>query len=103
MAVGTVSNDDKFILYQINLALRIVPLHPGSNMVAKLDASGNSAVVIRAATVVDEVPILASYGLAREPNGVISWARGSPHHPRHWPFGRKVYDTALIILLELYT
>lgn len=72
-------------------------------MGAKLDAPGSSTVVIRVATVLDDGTILASYGLSREPDGVITWAPGSPHHPRHWPIGRKVYDTALIILLELYT
>ncbi|KAF3763883.1 hypothetical protein M406DRAFT_293581 [Cryphonectria parasitica EP155] len=51
----------------------------------------------------DEADVLASYGLERESNGVISWARGSKHHPRNWPTKRKIYDTALIILLELYT
>lgn len=74
-----------------------------SIMVAKLDAPDSVAIVIRAATVLDDGVILASYGLERDPNGVISWAPGSPLHPRHWPIGRKVYDTALIILLELYT
>lgn len=72
-------------------------------MVAKMGASGESAIVVRAATVLDDGAILASYGLEREPDGLISWARSSPHHPRHWPIGRKVYDTALIIVLELYT
>lgn len=72
-------------------------------MVAKFDASGDSAIVIHAATDLDDGEMLSSYGLAREQDGVISWARDSPHHPRHWTIGRKVYDTALIILLELYT
>lgn len=72
-------------------------------MAAKVDAFGDSAIEIRAATDLDDDEILSSYGLAREPDGVISWARHSPHHPRHWPITRKVYDTALIILLELYT
>lgn len=72
-------------------------------MVAKLDAPGSSAIVISAATILDDGAILSSYGLEREADGVINWAPGSPHHPRHWPIGRKVYDTALIIILELYT
>lgn len=72
-------------------------------MVAKLDAAGNNGIIVCAATTPDDGAVLASYGLAREPSGVISWARDSPHHPRHWPIGRKVYDTAFIILLELYT
>lgn len=76
---------------------------PRRNMVSKVDTSGDSAIVIHAATDLDDGEILASYGLAREPDGVISWARDSPQHPRHWSIGRKVYDTALIILLELYT
>lgn len=72
-------------------------------MLAKVDASGDSAIVISAATVLDDGAILASYALERNSEGVIGWARDTPHHPRHWPIGRKVYDTALIILLELYT
>lgn len=72
-------------------------------MVAKLDAPGSIPIVVSAATVLDDGAILASYGLERDSSGVISWAPGTPFHPRHWPIGRKVYDTALIILLELYT
>ena len=80
------------------------PDRPATNiMVAKLDAPCNTPIVVRAATVLDDGAILASYGLERDSSGVISWAGGSSHHPRHWPIGRKVYDTALIILLELYT
>lgn len=72
-------------------------------MVTKVDAPDSIAIVIRAATVLDDGSILASYGLERDPSGVISWAPGSPFHPRHWPISRKLYDTALIIMLELYT
>ncbi|KAJ0107705.1 hypothetical protein J7T55_010312 [Diaporthe amygdali] len=72
-------------------------------MVAKLDSSDNSTIVISAPSALDDGAILASYGLERDLSGVIGWARGSAHHPRHWPTSRKVYDTALIILLELYT
>lgn len=90
-----------------NVELGIPDLAPNcsatSIMVAKLDAPDSIAVVIRAATVLDDGAILASYGLERDSSGVISWAPGSPFHPRHWPISRKVYDTALIIMLELYT
>lgn len=72
-------------------------------MVVKLDIAGSSPIVVSAATVLDDGAILAPYGLERDSDGIISWAPGSPFHPRHWPIGRKVYDTALIILLELYT
>lgn len=72
-------------------------------MVAKLDVPGSSPIVVSTAIVLDDGAILAPYGLERDSSGVISWAPCSPFHPRYWPIGRKVYDTALIILLELYT
>jgi hypothetical protein len=72
-------------------------------MLAKLNATSDNEIIIYTEAALDDAAILVSYGLAREPNGVISWARDSALHPRHWSTGRKVYDTALIILLELYT
>lgn len=31
----------------------------------------------------------------------VRWLRDNPKHPRNWPMNRKVYDTALICLLDL--
>lgn len=50
-----------------------------------------------------EVDVLASYGLFRDTAGLIGWETGSKEHPRNWSTRRKVYDTTLIIILELYT
>lgn len=51
----------------------------------------------------DDAEVLASYGLLRDANGVIGWRKESEEHPRNWRARRKVYDTTIIILLELYT
>lgn len=32
--------------------------------------------------------------------GLVRWSAASPSHPRNWPLRRKLYDTALIVLLE---
>lgn len=58
-------------------------------------------------TSVNEIPsetsLLASYGLERDPGGFIGWRNDSKEHPRNWSTRRKVYNTTLIIVLELYT
>lgn len=51
----------------------------------------------------DEVEVLASYGLLRDAHGFIGWGKESKDHPRNWRARRKIYDTTIIILLELYT
>lgn len=65
--------------------------------------SSSSGTVISITTDVNEADILASYGLNRDPDGFIRWARSSKQHPRNWSTSRKIYDTTLVILLELYT
>lgn len=36
-------------------------------------------------------------------SGTVDFAKSSPAHPRQWPLKRKVYDTAIICLLEFLT
>ncbi|KAK4611802.1 Major facilitator superfamily multidrug transporter mdrA [Fulvia fulva] len=36
-------------------------------------------------------------------HGVVSWRDDSITHPRHWPMPRKLYDTAIICILEFLT
>jgi hypothetical protein len=31
----------------------------------------------------------------------VRWLRDNPKHPRNWPTNRKIYDTALVCLLDL--
>lgn len=46
---------------------------------------------------------LESYGLILSSDGYVRWNNNNPDHPRNWPTGRKVYDTAVIIFLEFIT
>lgn len=46
---------------------------------------------------------LSRHGLERSYTGYIQWKKNSKDHPRNWSFGRKFYDTSVIISLELYT
>ncbi|KAJ4396465.1 hypothetical protein N0V93_000684 [Gnomoniopsis smithogilvyi] len=50
-----------------------------------------------------EVEALASYELVRDSFGFITWEKDSNEHPRNWSTRRKLYDTTIVILLELYT
>lgn len=43
---------------------------------------------------------LTAKGLTVDSTGIVRWAADSTAHPRHWPFERKIYDTAVIVLLE---
>jgi len=51
----------------------------------------------------DETAILAQYGAERRANGLINWQRDCKAHPRNWSTRRKIFDTAVIVLFELYT
>lgn len=41
-------------------------------------------------------------GLRVNSQGIVSFPESSPAHPRQWPVTRKLYDTAVIILLEFF-
>ncbi|KAK2020100.1 major facilitator superfamily transporter [Colletotrichum eremochloae] len=51
----------------------------------------------------DETAILAQYGVERRANGLLNWQRDCKAHPRNWSTRRKMFDTAVIVLFELYT
>jgi hypothetical protein len=36
-------------------------------------------------------------------NGTVTWAEGNSQHPRNWKLGRKLYDTGMIMVVELFT
>ncbi|KAI9699244.1 MAG: hypothetical protein M1820_007216 [Bogoriella megaspora] len=46
---------------------------------------------------------LAEHGIQRDASNNVTWRRDSKDHPRNWSTSRKLYDTSVIILLELYT
>ncbi|EAU35701.1 conserved hypothetical protein [Aspergillus terreus NIH2624] len=49
-------------------------------------------------------PALEQLGLQVAADGFhIQWAKGNRRHPRNWRQSRKIYDTCLIIFLELFT
>lgn len=49
-------------------------------------------------------PALEQLGLQVAADGShIQWAKGNRRHPRNWRQSRKIYDTCLIIFLELFT
>lgn len=35
-------------------------------------------------------------GLYAGPDGKVDWRDDAPDHPKNWPTGRKVFDTAVI-------
>ncbi|TQN65720.1 putative transporter [Colletotrichum shisoi] len=51
----------------------------------------------------DETAILARYGVERRSDGLINWKRDCKTHPRNWSTRRKIFDTTVIVLFELYT
>lgn len=57
----------------------------------------------------DEAPLslkesLDVFSLEWTPNQkLIRWATGNPRHPRNWSMARKVYDTSVLIWLDLFT
>ncbi|OQD81434.1 hypothetical protein PENANT_c027G04819 [Penicillium antarcticum] len=47
---------------------------------------------------------LDNYGLEYTPDGeFIRWSASNINHPRNWPLLRKIYDSSLIIFLDLFT
>ncbi|KAJ5107490.1 hypothetical protein N7456_004165, partial [Penicillium angulare] len=52
----------------------------------------------------NDQPFMDSHGLEFTPDGQhIRWSVSNKKHPRNWPMSRKVYDTGLIIFLDLFT
>lgn len=48
--------------------------------------------------------VLNEYGLEFTPDGqLIRWSASNQNHPRNWTLARKVYDSHLIIFLDLFT
>ncbi|KAK4251846.1 polyamine transporter 1 [Corynascus novoguineensis] len=50
----------------------------------------------------EEAELLASLGLQRVEDGLISWRADSKDHPRNWTALRKTFDTTVIIFLEFF-
>ncbi|KAJ5644746.1 MFS multidrug transporter [Penicillium longicatenatum] len=47
---------------------------------------------------------LHEYGLEPTPDGrLIRWSSSNQNHPRNWSLGRKIYDSHMIIFLDLFT
>jgi hypothetical protein len=46
---------------------------------------------------------LQALGLSLEEDGYVKWRPDAQMHPRNWSVKRKIYDTGLIILLDLVT
>lgn len=52
----------------------------------------------------DVQPFLDACGLEYTPDRqFIRWSFSNKKHPRNWPASRKIYDTGLIIFLDLFT
>lgn len=48
--------------------------------------------------------ILGTYQLELTPDGEhVRWSTSNPKHPRNWPLARKIYDTVVIVFLDLFT
>ena len=46
---------------------------------------------------------LRVHGLELSDDGHIRWEKNNPDHPRNWPMWRKIYNTSVILFLELIT
>lgn len=46
---------------------------------------------------------LEAHGLELSIDGHIQWNKQNPEHPRNWALWRKVYNTSVILFLELIT
>lgn len=46
---------------------------------------------------------LIAEGFVVTSDGRVSWTDEHPLHPRSWSFRRKVYDTGIMFMLELFT
>lgn len=80
---------------------RPTPFHSSVDVVMKYSKEGLSATNVEKISI--EADVLALYGLERDSDGLIGWRPDSKEHPRNWSAKRKIYDTTVIILLELYT
>ena len=69
-------------------------------MDAQNDDNGIGALTLAADPASD---VLLSHGLTKGADGFVRWAKNNPDHPRNWSFGRKCYDTSLIIFLDFFT
>ena len=48
--------------------------------------------------------ILDAYGLEYTPDGqYIRWSVSNKKHPRNWNMPQKIYDSSVIIFLDLFT
>lgn len=45
---------------------------------------------------------LHSKGLQITEDGLVTWKKGSPQHPRNWPLGKKVYNASVAIFLDFF-
>lgn len=63
-----------------------------------------SASQFTVSKVPDEVvELLDTWQLEVDDNFVVQWRPDSITHPRNWPMSRKLYDTAIICILEFFT
>lgn len=48
--------------------------------------------------------ILDEYQLELTPDGeFVRWSSSNQKHPRNWPLPRKIFDTSVIVFLDLFT
>lgn len=43
------------------------------------------------------------FGVTILPNGLVSWNKNSPDHPRNWTPARKFYDIGVVATMEFFT
>lgn len=46
---------------------------------------------------------LEDHGLEMSEDGHIKWQKDNPEHPRNWVMWKKIYNTSVILFLELVT
>lgn len=48
--------------------------------------------------------VLSEYELELTPDGEhVRWSFSNKKHPRNWPLARKIFDTSMIVFLDLFT
>lgn len=46
---------------------------------------------------------LKKFGLRLEHDGCLNWRMDASVHPRNWSVSRRVFDTSILLTLDLYT
>lgn len=73
----------------------------------RLGSSDDDKSAITKSTLVETNPeveeTLKRFGLRLEQDGCLNWHPDASMHPRNWSVSRRIFDTSVLIALDLYT